>query len=262
MAGVDHAAIFRHKAARRFRVSHAAPKSDAERTAIMLDLLHREYEGGRTDLAPPYVLIEEVAPGTGFSGANRYADVLALSTWPSRGLTLEGFEMKASKADLRRELADPAKHKAVARYCDEWSLVVYRRSNLEGLDIPKDWGIWAVDDETGEKLELIRKPEKRTPDPWPRAFICSLVRNAHMQSPRAAFIARAVSVAEKNGRIDERNIQRLELEHQLAPLAKALGFESWNQPGVKELVRLALEDMASLKNRLQSGGKPEVPRAD
>lgn len=236
-------------------MSHAAPKSDAERTAIMLDLVHRLFEGGRSELAPPYVVIEQVSPGTGFSSAARYADVLALSTWPSRGLRLEGFEIKASKADLRRELADLGKHQAIARYCDEWSLVVYRRSILEGLEIPADWGIWAVDEETGEELERIRKPAKREPEPWPRAFVCSLVRNAHMQSPRAAFIARAVAVAEKNGRIDERNIQSHELDHTLRPLGKALGFESWNQPALEELVRLAVE-------RLQMPGKPEVPRAD
>lgn len=228
-------------------MSHAAPKSDAERTAIMLDLLHREYEGGRSDLAPPYVLIEEVAPGTGFSGPNRYADVVALSTWPSRGLTLEGFELKASKADLRRELADPSKHHAVARYCDEWSLVVYRRSILEGLEIPPDWGLWCVDDETGEKLELIRKPAKRTPDPWPRSFVCSLVRNAHMQSPRAAFIARAVIAAEKAGQKNAEDAAWREVEHIVRPLAKALGFDTWNDPGLEKLVRLAVDDLARLK---------------
>lgn len=243
-------------------MSHAAPKSDAERTAIMLDLLHREYEGGRSDLAPPYVVIEEVAPGTGFSGPSRYADVVALSTWPSRGLKLEGFEIKASKADLRRELADPGKHHAVARYCDEWSLVVYRRSILEGLDIPPDWGLLAVDDETGEKLETIRKPAKRTPEPWPRAFVCSLVRNAHMQSPRAGFIARAIREADKLARRDERHVAEVELLLTLRPLAKALGFESWNDPGLEKLVRLAVDDLARLKSALQMQGKPEVGRAD
>lgn len=242
-------------------MSHAAPKSDAERTAIMLDLLHREYEGGRSDLAPPYVVIEEVAPGTGFSGPNRYADVVALSTWPSRGLKLEGFEIKASKADLRRELADPSKHHAVARYCDEWSLVVYRRSILDGLEIPAEWGILAVDDETGEKLETIRKPTKREPDPWPRAFVCSLVRNAHMQSPRAAFIARAVIVAEKAGQKNAEDAAWREVEHTVRPLAKALGFDTWNDPDLEKLVRLAVDDLARLKQALKSAGKPEV-RAD
>lgn len=236
-------------------MSHAAPKSDAERTAIMLDLLHREYEGGRTDLAPPYVLIEEVAPGTGFSGPSRYADVVALSTWPSRGLTLEGFELKASKADLRRELADPSKHKAIARYCDEWSLVVYRRSILEGLEIPKDWGLWCVDDATGEKLELIRKPEKRTPDPWPRAFICSLVRNAHMQSPRAAFIARAVMAAEKIAQRHGEETSDVHTSEALRPLAKALGFSYHNAPALEELVRLAVAELTKRKNGPANAGE-------
>lgn len=243
-------------------MSHAAPKSDAERTAIMLDLLHREYEGGRDDIAPPYVVIEQVSPGTGFSGASRYADVLALSTWPSRGLRLEGFELKASKADLRRELADPGKHQAIAAYCDEWSLVVYRRSILEGLDIPVGWGILAVDDATGEKLETIRKPAKRTPDPWPRGFVCSLVRNAHMQSPRAHFIARAVIAAEKAGQKSATDAAWHEVENTLHPLAKALGFSSWNEPSLKELVRLAVDELAKLRGALKMGTGSEAPRAD
>lgn len=228
-------------------MSFAAVKTDAQRTAVMLDLLHRCYESGRDDLAPPYVVIEQVSPGTGW-GASRYADVVALSTWPSRGLRLEGFEIKASRADLKRELADPGKHRAVARYCDEWSLVIWSAKMLEGLDVPADWGIMVVD-EAGEELREIRKAAKREPDPWPRHFVCSLVRNAHMQSPRAAFVARAVMTATKQARKDAEHVAGMQDRFAREELAEALGLDRYSGKTLEELVELAAERLKKTNGR-------------
>src|SRR4051812_8192260 len=84
-----------------------AEVSDRERTAIMRDLVHRQYHdygGPHPDSGiMSHVVIDEVAPQTGSSGPNRFAGVVALGTWPSKGMELEGYELKASRADLRRE---------------------------------------------------------------------------------------------------------------------------------------------------------------
>jgi hypothetical protein len=202
---------------------------DAERTATMLDLLRRRYEGDHSGMSLSHVVVEEVAPSTGF--ANRWADVLVLSVWRSKGLTLDGFEIKASRADLKKELADPSKAEAVARYCDSWTLLAWDDSVLvEG--IPDGWGIiTTTEGKHGRELSEQRKAAKRTPEPWPREFVCSLVRNAYQQSCGAAFVARACVEASKKGVADGRYIERAQYKADMAKLATALyGKDSWRWP--------------------------------
>lgn len=208
-------------------MSTAARKGDVERTATMLDLIHRRYDTTRVDMPPAYVVVEEVAPGTAWGGG-RYADVLALSCWKSNGFTLDGYEIKASRADLKRELADPSKSQAMARYCDSWTLVAWDRSILVGFTIPETWGIMVAGD--GE-LEKIKKPTKLTPEPWPRSFICSLVRNAHQQAPGAAYLGRACAASWQDGRTQGESIARGDIEHAVKPLGVAIyGKDVWSWP--------------------------------
>jgi len=57
--------------------------------------------------------------------------------WPSRGLHLMGFEIKAGRGDWLRELKDPGKAEGIAAYCDQWwvvapaEVIVPRRHRLE-----------------------------------------------------------------------------------------------------------------------------------
>jgi hypothetical protein len=222
---------------------------DTERTATMLDLLRRPYENERGAMSLSHVCIEEVAPGTGFVGASRYADLLVLSVWRSNGLTLDGYEIKASKADLKRELADPSKAEAVARYCDSWTLVVWDDAVLVP-GIPESWGITTtVDGEYGRVLAVQRKPAKREPDVWSRPFVCSLVRNAYQQSPGAAYVARVCLEASDKSWKSSRRALRDELRTSLKPLAVALyGANDWKWPPEAHdpaaLVKLAAERLA------------------
>jgi hypothetical protein len=72
------------------------------------------------------------------TGPRRRADVI----WaPANQGTLIGYEIKVSRADLIRELAEPAKTEAWKQYCDEWWLLVGNPAILTGLTIPEDWGI-------------------------------------------------------------------------------------------------------------------------
>lgn len=224
---------------------------DAERTAAMLDLMRRRYEGDRGGASLSHVVVEEVAPGTGFSAAQRWADVLVLSVWPSSGLTLDGFEIKASRADLKKELADPAKSEALARYCDSWTLVAWDDAVLVD-GIPEGWGIiTTADGSHGRELVQKRKAAKRTPEPWPRSFVCSLVRNAYQQSPQAAFVARAVVAASTAGVREGRSIERQSVKQALRPLARALfGENEWRWPAEasdpERLMKIAAERLAQL----------------
>lgn len=219
--------------------------TDRERTCTMLDLCHRTVSIDTNGGAPSHVVIEEVAPGVGWSDARRRADVLVLSMWPSKGLTLEGYEVKASKADLKKELRDPAKHHATARYCDYWWLVVWDESLLVD-GIPETWGVLVTaEDEDGEReLKVLKKAAKLEPEPWPRAFVCSLVRNAHQQSPGAAYVARANIVAARQGMHNGRQEAESEARRALEPLRDVLfaATDRWMRPSDVETIAKAACD--------------------
>lgn len=220
-------------------MSKATKVEAAERTAIMLDLLQLKY-AQNDDRMLSHVVIEEVAPATGFRGVQRYADAVALSVWPSGGMELDGWEIKASKGDLKRELKDPDKWRAVGRYCNRWNLIAWDESVLMP-GIPSEWTVWITrETEYGRELKLHARGSLLTPEPWPRQFVCSLVRNAYVQSPGAAYVARAIQNAlERNARDVKRAVEN---EHRelLRPLCKALGFDYWNAPKLEALVAEAV----------------------
>jgi hypothetical protein len=196
----------------------------------MLDLIHDRHEKQDGQMTGGWVTCEEVASGAGAVAA-RYADVLAFAIWPSLGHKLLGYEVKASKADLKRELADLSKHEAVAKYCDEWWLVAWDEAIL--LDgIPETWGILLTKEvdgggEHGErKLVVHRKAAPAEPVPWSKHFIASLVRNAHDQRPAASFLARVANNVARQSRADGEMAECHRWEAKLSRLNIALYGEN------------------------------------
>lgn len=138
-----------------------------------------------------YVLVREVGNGTG-SSCRRHADAVALQCWPSRGLGLDGFEVKVSKSDLRRELEDETKAHEVARFCRRWWLVVADEKVVDGLALPDGWGVLLP---SGKGLAVHTKPAERTPEAWPTTFVAALVRAAWEQRPDVADRSREIEKA-------------------------------------------------------------------
>jgi len=66
---------------------------------------------------PAWAFLEKVRNGTGYQRDARTADAIAMSVWPSRGLTLHGFEVKVVRGDWLRELRDPEKADEFFKYC-------------------------------------------------------------------------------------------------------------------------------------------------
>jgi hypothetical protein len=69
----------------------------------------------------------------------RTADGLAMSLYPSRGLHVHGFEIKASTGDLKGELDHPDKAEDIARFVTApsvWMAVI----RLGGV-VPTNWGV-------------------------------------------------------------------------------------------------------------------------
>lgn len=131
--------------------------------------------------APEYALFWEVANGTG-SNIRRYADALAMSLFPSRGLTMNGFEIKVSRGDWKRELDQPHKaEEGIFKYCDHWWIVTPPGIVMPG-ELPPTWGhlefqIALKEGETSKLRQKVNAP-KLEAQPMTRSFIAALLRRA------------------------------------------------------------------------------------
>ena len=196
-----------------------APKiTDVERTAEMLDALRcaRTVERAGAESA---IVLTEVPAFSGYKQTN--ADALVLNLWQSAGRDrktrtfrrLDGFELKASRGDLKRELANGEKNAAVRRFCNTWTLLAYDDKVLGDLVLPDSWGIAILRD--GELVTKRRAP-LLTPEPWSDSFITSLIRRAWHQSPGAAYVARACAAASEHGYHSGKHSGRSEARQELA----------------------------------------------
>lgn len=118
-----------------------------------------------------YVLLPQVE--IPFADGIRYADALVLGLWKSFNSAIQGFEIKATRADWLQELRNPSKVEETASYCDGWSVLSYQGVIL--LDeIPERWGMYQL--EAGHIVE-VRAPKLQDPRPLDRAIL-SLLANA------------------------------------------------------------------------------------
>lgn len=142
----------------------------------------------------------EVRNGTGFAKSPRSADMLAMNTWPSRGLELHGIEVKASRSDWLKELKDPAKaDEGIYKYCDRWWLAVDDPKIVVKSELPKTWGLLAP---RGGKLVAVVDAERLSPVPLDRAFVASLVRHASTYKSSDDRVARLIEETKKTAYAD------------------------------------------------------------
>lgn len=126
------------------REAAAAEVTPSERDCVqhteasMLALL-RERHAAKSGNGPEWAYIEKVRDAPGFD-AKRTADALALSLWRSRGHELHGFEVKISRGDWRRELADPAKAEGWCMIVDRWWIAA-PRGVVPRDELPATWGL-------------------------------------------------------------------------------------------------------------------------
>lgn len=122
---------------------------------------------------PAHILLEQVRNGTGYARRQRYADALAVSLYPSRGIWFAGVEIKVSRGDWLRENKDPTKAE-IARWCDYWWIAA-TPDVVDVAELPTEWGLLVIE---GKKVRRVREAPKRTVDPAPPAFVASVFRNA------------------------------------------------------------------------------------
>lgn len=136
---------------------------------------------------PPteYATMCEVSNAAGFS-RSRSCDFMVMGLWPSRGLHLQGFELKVSRSDFLSELKKPDKADAFYNYCDFWWLLTVHdehRTVAKLEEIPAPWGWLEI---KGEKC-IVRKdaPKNENVQPVGRHFLAAMLKRA---ADRKGFI--------------------------------------------------------------------------
>lgn len=172
----------------------------------------------REKFAPPaYALFEEVKNQTGYAKhAQRYADALALSLWPSRGIGLTGFEIKVSRADWKKELDDPSKAAEFSKYCNGW-YVVAPEGIVERLELPATWGLLEVPAKGRKRLVTRVAAPELVPEAWDRSFVAALLRRQHEQ------LTSYVNASTRAQLAGEREKQKAEHEETLLRATRAEG---------------------------------------
>lgn len=198
------------------------------------------------------VLVEQVGDTTGYR-TRRHIDVLALGVWPSRGLFVHAIEVKTTRNDLQREIAQPEKAEAIAKYCDR--MFIAAPKGVRALDlVPQGWGLLQVSD---KGVSVGKEAEPITAAPLDRGFLMAVVRATVTQHAEEAQIQERINNAvrthiateEKYGlqRIEAQEKQIEDLQKQLSGYRRALGTY-WNTPSLADIGR-AIETLNSLSGQ-------------
>lgn len=170
----------------------------------------------------------EVGNGTGHK-TSRHADAVVMGLWPSRGLEVEGFEIKVSRQDWLNELKNPAKAEAVAQYCDRWWIAA-PAGIVKPDELPSGWGLLELPE--GGNLRIKVQAPKLTPVPLDRSFVAAMLRRASEADADeiGALVAKKLEQARES---DKREMERkisLRVQKaeeglaQIAEIEKELGF--------------------------------------
>jgi len=143
--------------------------------------------------APEWALFFEVRNQTGYSRQTRYADAMAFNMYPSRGQEIHGFEFKASRSDLLREIRDPDKSVELQKYCDMWWLVLEDESILDDKSLlPPTWGL-LIPHPSKEELRTEVLAPKLKPQAVDKHLLCSVLRSMHerLKNPSHSEVEKA-----------------------------------------------------------------------
>lgn len=149
---------------------------------------------------PGWRVFFEVANATGSRGERRI-DALALGIWPSTGHEIIGIEIKVSKSDFARELADPSKSQALMRYCTRWQIAC-PAGLLSADDLPANWGLISL--RAAGVFSVVKKPPLLKPEGLDAGFMMAILRGE--RDPDQELVAKLVAEQAEalNTRFEER----------------------------------------------------------
>lgn len=197
-------------------------KPAAITTAQLKEAMSRRW--GRSDS----LIVWEVPDATG-AEKSRTVDALIMGLWQSRGMLLEGVEIKTQRSDWQRELKAPAKADAIARYCDRWWIHATPGIVKPG-EMPVGWGLRVYN---GQEWTTEIEAATRKPVPISRMFLAALLRRSDIQLERQTKAqAEGMVAAERaalEARVEAEVAKRMERAADMASVAdefeKALGID-------------------------------------
>jgi hypothetical protein len=144
--------------------SKVVPAKWTERA--VLDVMHKRFCPPLNGHSPRYAMAEHVRmdPGAGANG--QILDAVTVDTWRSNGWALDGFEVKVSRSDLRRECNNVGKSQAWDGILNSFSIVAPYAvlHDWRTFGMPDTWGVLALVD--GERrpthLRWLRQPPTTT----------------------------------------------------------------------------------------------------
>ena len=169
----------------------AVPVKYTERD--MLDALHARYSQASQGQSVRWACAEHVRSHASFD-AKRTCDFMAQDLWLSGKLELHGHEVKVTRSDWLRELADPSKAEEFRRFCDRWWLVVPDPSIVRA-DLPTGWGLIAFG---RGRLVVVKQAPRLTPETHPPTFRAALLRaTAKTNARRGSVVAQIKAEADR-----------------------------------------------------------------
>ena len=175
--------------------------------------------------APEHALILEVSDATG-GRRGRIADAIIMGLWPSRGINLDGVEIKTQRSDWLRELKDPQKAESISRFCDHWW--VHATPDIVKEDeVPTGWGLRVYD---GRVWRTVIEASKRDAEPVDHDFLAAILRRSDQMAERKAEAMIEGRLAEAAARMDrdiDAAVERRTMKvRELAKVAEAFEAET------------------------------------
>lgn len=227
------------------------PKQLKKPEPSVWDLLERRYESEQG-----WLLFYEVAQRTGYNNTG-YADAMALSVWPSRGIQLLGFEIKRSRSDLLKELRDEQKAEKFIKFCHQWWLVVSDAKLTEGVEVPPNWGILAP---RNQVLYQVRPAAKLEPAAWTPDFIASMMRRFHEAHVKKDMAEMRAAIEERAKQMSQVSVQKVGQSEINAAKRNAEHYKGLYE-ATQERIRLFEERSGIPVNNWQANNIGELVRA-
>lgn len=209
---------------------------------------------------PEWAFIPQVRNGTGYMQGLRTADAFAMGLWPSRGLYLNGFEIKINRGDWLSELKNPKKAEDMAQFCDFW-WVVAPKDIIKVEEVPVLWGLMIP---FGKTVKIVKQAPQANPLEINRLFLAALLRRAQEVITPDATIKIHYKQGFEEGKksaneiFDYERKRHEELRKIIDDFEKISGvsINNWHTESIGEAVRLVLAGghttiQADLKNLLK-----------
>lgn len=194
-----------------------------------------------------FAFLQNVRNGTGYRVREGYADAISMELTPSRGLKLNGYELKVSRNDWLKELKNPQKADFFYQHCDRWFLVVGDKDIVKDGELPDTWGLIAP---RGNGLAVVKAaPLNEEVKVVDRLFLASLIRSAIRAAAKPGELRKAREEGYASGK-DEQTRRNEYGERELKEAKEAIrkfeqesgvSITAWYQGGKPEEVGAALK---------------------